>query len=405
MSKTEDIRNLMDRLDENTLVENPLVGLAAGVAGRALATKAIKTGVSKVKNVLDPDDDLEEDSHIIPGSAGTMKGKSLSELQRLAAGDNKRTISPESMHAAKAELAWRNDPENDNLMSEGMSDVAQEIEEWAHRAIKHYNGDTRRVEWAFNKKFPQWKDNKGANNFLKGILHNTDTKPELKGKVWKWKDDVEKWVDKNAESYHGDRDRMMLDFRNAFKHLKNFYSIEKHFNEYLNSKENDMNESNYPDDFRGIPGENFDDDVIYAAQEDAWGDMDEWLRKGEGREWINILMSDADIEEKESVIIDDILPSIHVKFDELVAYYAGYPDFESDISRKAVKAWFDKWSEKHNISIRIEDEAYESMNGMYEDNAKDLVNSGAWNKAEENTKYDPPKTGNKGKSARAGFVG
>ena len=31
--------------------------------------------------------------------------------------------------------------------------------------------------------------------------------------------------------------------------------------------------------------------------------------------------------------------------------------------------------------------------------------SGAWNKAEKHTKYDPPKTGNKGKSARRGFVG
>lgn len=31
--------------------------------------------------------------------------------------------------------------------------------------------------------------------------------------------------------------------------------------------------------------------------------------------------------------------------------------------------------------------------------------SGAWNKAEKHTRHDPPKTQNKGVSARAGFVG
>ena len=349
MSNTEDIRNLLTRMDESTINENPLVGAAAGIAGRALAGAAIKKGASMVTDILG-DDDIEE------------------------------TV-------------------NDNVMSEGMSDVAVEIEEWATRSLERFNYDERRVEFAFNKAFPDWAGDKGAIEFLRGILHRADKEtPKLMGQDWQ--QDVRDWVSDNETM---DRDRMLMAFRKKFKPILKLYDAESFLIDYLNTN---VTESNYPDDFRGIPGEEFDDDRIEHATDIMWEDVDDWLSKREGSKYIGWLMSnEMDDDEKEGVIIDDILPEIQVMIEQGVPVQAGYENMEFTVDTREVKEWFNNWCEKHNMKVYLANEAYESMNGMYEDNADELVNSGAWNKAEKQTKYDPPQTDNKGKGARKGFVG
>ena len=168
--------------------------------------------------------------------------------------------------------------------------------------------------------------------------------------------------------------------------------------------EEDLEEDTYLD---------LDDDKIDYLEAEALEDAEYWLEHGEGKDYIDELLGDnIDDEEKDWMVVDDIIPSIYkIVVDHVNANMGDSYEHELNFSGKKAKAWFEQWCEKNNISIRMQEEAYNSINNYYndksieEDNASDLVNSGAWDKAEKHTKYDPPKTDNKGKSARKGFVG
>lgn len=175
-------------------------------------------------------------------------------------------------------------------------------------------------------------------------------------------DTIEDWINQNYDRYNGDRDRMLMVFRKKFKSIT---GAEDHFHQYINTNL-DINESNYPDDFSGVPGDDYDDVGVLTAIEDAEDEVHDWLStEPEGQAFIAQLSDDTLApDEKEEIIDDKMIVAVKKMVDYRINHIMGYNN-DDYITTEEAKDMLLSWLESKSINIHGVDEAYNSLDKLF----------------------------------------